>query len=79
VAEKSHYYPTPCTALWGDGEGGCYLYSTEDLLNKNVSYTYIIIKSILVRKMTFVMKTYETKMFVKSFCEAFLIFKKYFA
>jgi hypothetical protein len=22
VAEKSHYYPTPCTAFWGEGEGG---------------------------------------------------------
>jgi hypothetical protein len=38
VAEKSHYFPTPCTTLWGEGEGGCYLYGPEDLLNKNVSY-----------------------------------------
>jgi hypothetical protein len=29
--------------------------------------------------MTFLMKTLETKKFVKIFCEAFLIFKKYFA
>jgi hypothetical protein len=29
--------------------------------------------------MTFSMKTSETKEFVKIFCEAFLIFKKYFA
>jgi hypothetical protein len=29
VAKKSHYYPTPCTALWGEGEGGSYLYGTE--------------------------------------------------
>jgi hypothetical protein len=36
VAEKSHFYPTPCTALWGEGEGGRYLYGPEDLLNKNV-------------------------------------------
>jgi hypothetical protein len=48
VDEKIHFYPTPCTALWG--EGGCYLYGSEDLLSKNVSYTSIIIKSIL--KMT---------------------------
>jgi hypothetical protein len=33
VAEKSHYYTTPCTALWGEGEGGCYFYGPEDLLN----------------------------------------------
>jgi hypothetical protein len=43
----------------GEGVGGCYLYGPEDLLNKNVSYTYITIKSIL--KMTFLMKTTETK------------------
>jgi hypothetical protein len=36
---KSHYYPTPRTALWGEGGGGCYLYGPEYLLNKNVSYT----------------------------------------
>jgi hypothetical protein len=36
-----------------------------------------IIKSIL--KITFLMKTSETKKFVETFCEAFLIFKKYFA
>jgi hypothetical protein len=35
VTEKSHYSPTPCTALWGEGEGGFYLYGPEDLLNKN--------------------------------------------
>jgi hypothetical protein len=29
--------------------------------------------------MTFLMKTSETKKFVKIFCEAFLIFKKYLA
>jgi hypothetical protein len=29
--------------------------------------------------MTFLMKASETKKFVKIFCEAFLIFKKYFA
>jgi hypothetical protein len=27
-----------CTALWGEGKGGCYLYGLEDLLNKNMSY-----------------------------------------
>jgi hypothetical protein len=39
MAEKSHYYPTPCTARWGEGEGEYYIYGPEDLLNKNVSYT----------------------------------------
>jgi hypothetical protein len=36
VAEKNHCYPTPCTALWGEGrgKGGCYLYGPEDLLIK---------------------------------------------
>jgi hypothetical protein len=77
VAEKSHYYPTPCTALWGEGEGMCYLYGSEGLLNKNVSYTKIIIKSIL--KMAFLMKPSETKKFVKIFCEAFFILKNYLA
>jgi hypothetical protein len=34
-------YPTPCPALEGGGERGrgCFLHSSEDLLNKNVSYT----------------------------------------
>jgi hypothetical protein len=43
VAEKSHYYPTPCTAQHceGEGEGGCQLNGPEDLLNKNVSYTLL--------------------------------------
>jgi hypothetical protein len=36
VAEKSHCYPTPCTALCGGGGRGM-LYGPEDLLN--VSYT----------------------------------------
>jgi hypothetical protein len=66
VAEKSHYYPTPCTLHSPVGEGGgCYLYGPEDLLNKNMSYTKIIIKSIL--KMIFLMKTSETKKFVQIF------------
>jgi hypothetical protein len=43
--DKACGFPTPCTALWGEGEGGCYFYGSEDLLNKNVSYTYINIKS----------------------------------
>jgi hypothetical protein len=76
VAEKSHYYPTPCTALWGEGKGRCYLYGSEDLLNENVSYAQIIIKSLL--KMAFLMKTYETKTLGKIFYEEFLIKKKYF-
>jgi hypothetical protein len=47
----------------------CYLYLPEDLLNKNVSLTLFIIKSIL--KMICLMKNSETKKFVKIFCEAF--------
>jgi hypothetical protein len=39
----------------GGGGRGVLPFQPEDLLNKNVSYTYIIIKSIL--KMTFLMKT----------------------
>jgi hypothetical protein len=65
---------TPPTAqpCEGEVEVGCYLYSPEDLLYKNVSFTSIIIKSIL--KMTLLMKTFETKKFVQIFCEAFWIF-----
>jgi hypothetical protein len=55
VAEKSHYYPAPCTALLGEGGGVCYLYGTEDLLNKNMSYALIIIKISL--KITFIVET----------------------
>jgi hypothetical protein len=65
VAEKSHYYPTPCTLHSPVGEGGCYFYGPEDLLNTNMSYTSIIIKSILKR--TFLMKTSETKKFIQIF------------
>jgi hypothetical protein len=69
--------PPPAEPCGGRGKGGCYLYGPEDLLNKNVSYTSIIIKSII--KITFLMKTSETKKFVKIICEAFFILKKYFA
>jgi hypothetical protein len=69
--------PPPAQPFGGEGERGCYLYGHEDLLNKNVSYTQIIIKRLL--KMTFLMKTSETKILVKIVCKAFLIFKKYFA
>jgi hypothetical protein len=51
------------------GGRGCYLYGPENLLNKNVSYTLIIIKSIL--KMTFLMKTSETKKFAQIFARHF--------
>jgi hypothetical protein len=68
--------PPPAQPCGGRGKGGYYLYGPEDLFNKNVSYTYIIIKSKL--KMTFLMKTSETKKFVKIFCKSFLIFKKIF-
>jgi hypothetical protein len=46
VAEKSHYHPTPCPALWGEkGRGILAAHLCKNLLNKNVSYTLIIIKS----------------------------------
>jgi hypothetical protein len=54
----------------GIGGGGCFLYSLEDLLNKNVRYTSIFIKITL--KFTFLCKTLKKKMF-EIFCEAFLI------
>jgi hypothetical protein len=63
VAEKSHYYPNPFTALWGRGNGGATSTALKIcLINKNVSYTYhqqIIITIIL--KMTFLMKNSEKK------------------
>jgi hypothetical protein len=65
--------PPPAQPCGGRGKGGGYLYGPEDLLNENVSYTYIFIKSIL--KLTFLMKTSETKKFFKIFCEVFLILK----
>jgi hypothetical protein len=47
--KKSTFPPPPaqCTALWGEGAGRCFLWCPEDLLNKNVSYSSIIIKSTL--------------------------------
>jgi hypothetical protein len=68
--------PPPHSPVGGGGRG-CNLYGLDGLLNKNVNYTLIIIKSIL--KMIFLMKTSETKTFVKIFCEGFLIFKKIFS
>jgi hypothetical protein len=38
VAEKSHYYPNPCKALWGRGKRGCYLYGPEDLLKRKLIF-----------------------------------------
>jgi hypothetical protein len=47
--EKSRYYPTPFTALWrGGGQArGCFICNPEDLLNKNLNYMHMIIKSSL--------------------------------
>jgi hypothetical protein len=62
--------PPPAQTCGGRGEGGgCYPYGPEDLLNKNMSYTQIIIKSIL--KMTFLIKTSETKKYVRFFARHF--------
>jgi hypothetical protein len=60
----------------GKGAGGCFLWSPEELLNKNGRCTKINIKS--TWKMTFLLKTSATKKFPKIFCEAFLILKKIF-
>jgi hypothetical protein len=53
----------------GGGAGGTFLWSPEDLLNKNMSCTSIIIKNTL--QITFLLKTTEAKKFLKIFCEAF--------
>jgi hypothetical protein len=74
--ERSTYPPPPAQPCGGEGAGGCFLWSPEDLLNKNVSYTSIIMKCTLNR--TFLLKTSETKKFLKIVCEAFLIFNKIF-
>jgi hypothetical protein len=37
--QKEPLLPYPLHSPVGEGEGGCYLYDPEDLLNKNVSYT----------------------------------------
>jgi hypothetical protein len=47
----------------GERVGGCFLWSPKDLLNKNVIYASIIINSTL--KTTFLLKTSETKKFLK--------------
>jgi hypothetical protein len=70
--EKIPFSPTLCTALWEwRGAERSFLWSPEDLLNKNVSYTSIIINSTL--KMTFIFKTSVAKKYLKIFCKAFLI------
>jgi hypothetical protein len=56
----------------GGGGRGCFLQSPEDLLIKKVRYTSIIIKSTLA----FLLKTSETKKFLKIFCEEFFILLK---
>jgi hypothetical protein len=53
---KKPLLPHPLhSPVGGKGGEGCYLYGSEDLLNKNVSYTLIIIKCSL--KMTFLVET----------------------
>jgi hypothetical protein len=53
--KRSNSPPPPAQPCGRVGAEGCFLWSLEDLLNKNVSYTSIIIKSTL--KMTFLLKT----------------------
>jgi hypothetical protein len=45
----------------GEGAGECFLWNPEDLINKNMSYTSIIIK--LTLNMAFLLKNSETKKF----------------
>jgi hypothetical protein len=52
---KKPLLPHPLLSPVGEGEGGCWVGSHKILLNKNVSYTQIIIKSSL--KMTFLVDT----------------------
>jgi hypothetical protein len=61
----------------GLGKGGANLWSPKDFLNKNMSYTSIIIKSPL--KITILLKTSETNIFLKIICKAFLFFKQIFS
>jgi hypothetical protein len=61
--EKIYFSPTPCL------HSTVCVWSPEDLLNKNVSYTKITTKGTL--KMTFLLKTSETKKFLKIFFEVF--------
>jgi hypothetical protein len=44
VAEKKPLLPHPLNSAQPCGGRGCYLYGPEDMLNKNVSYTSIIMK-----------------------------------
>jgi hypothetical protein len=74
-AEKSHYYPNPCTALWGGGFR--FRYSPEDLLDKNVNYTRIIIKSSL-QKMMFYGIPLNQNSFLRYFARHFWYKKKKF-
>jgi hypothetical protein len=76
VAEKIQYYHTSRTTRCVEGERGCFLCSPEDLPNRNASFAYIIIKSTL--KIMFFVQATETNKFLKLFCEAFFIFKKYY-
>jgi hypothetical protein len=57
--KRSTSSPPLHSTAQGEGAGGCFRWSPEDVLNKNGSYTSIIIKRTL--KMTFVLKTSETK------------------
>jgi hypothetical protein len=70
--------PPPAHAAWG--EGWCFfLCSPDDLRNKNVNYTHIIIRSYL--KMTLLGKPLKKNKFAEILCEDFIILKrkKYFA
>jgi hypothetical protein len=71
---KKPLLPHPLLSPVGEGEGGCWVGSHKILLNKNVSYTQIIIKRSL--KMTFLVDRYPlNQILAEIFCEAFFIFK----
>jgi hypothetical protein len=67
-----HFYEGVGPLCGGEGAGGFFLWSAEDLLNKNVSYTSIITKSTL--KIPFLLKTTDTKTF--SYFARHFLFKK---
>jgi hypothetical protein len=80
VAEKSHYYPTPCTLVHspvrGRGKEGASSTALKIcLIKRELHYLNYHQKPTRVLKITFLMKTSETKKFVKIFARHFRFFK----
>jgi hypothetical protein len=72
VDEKIRYSPHPLFLPLGGGEGGrgCKLYGPEDLLNKNMRYIKLIIKSIM--NTLFQCKPLKQKSLLRYFARHFL-------